>query len=70
MSTEQCAQLFAPFKRFDHRVEGAGLGLAFVQSVVARHGGTLHCDSQPGAGATFVIDLPHARDDAKHMPRP
>lgn len=37
---------------------GAGLGLAFVKTVVMRHGGTIHCDSREGSGTTFRIELP------------
>ena len=37
---------------------GTGLGLAFVKTVVARHGGTILCDSQEGRGTTFRIVLP------------
>ena len=37
---------------------GTGLGLAFVQTVVMRHGGTIHCDSREGCGTTFRIELP------------
>jgi signal transduction histidine kinase len=39
-------------------VGGVGLGLAFVKTVVTRHGGTIHCDSQEGKGTTFRIELP------------
>ena len=39
-------------------VEGSGLGLFIVKSVVDAHGGTLDVRSEPGAGATFTIRLP------------
>jgi PAS domain S-box-containing protein len=39
--------------------KGTGLGLAIArQIVVEKHGGHLHCFSQPGKGAEFVIELP------------
>lgn len=39
---------------------GAGLGLAFVQTVVARHGGTIVCESIVGKGTAFTLRLPLA----------
>ncbi|PLK25872.1 CHASE2 domain-containing protein [Novosphingobium sp. TH158] len=51
-----------PFARFGFRSTGrkggSGLGLAFVAGAVERHGGTILCQSQSGAGTRFVIDLP------------
>jgi two-component system OmpR family sensor kinase len=37
---------------------GAGLGLAIVAGIVARHGGTVRAADVPGGGATFVVRLP------------
>jgi signal transduction histidine kinase len=38
--------------------DGAGLGLAIVREFVARHGGRVRCESEPGRGTSFVVDLP------------
>lgn len=53
------------FQRFSHHseghagpVDGVGLGLAFVQSVVRGHGGVIECRSDVGVGTTFEIRLP------------
>lgn len=54
------------FSRFtsggDHqgRVSGTGLGLNFVQAVIARHGGSVSAANNVGKGATFKVRLPEA----------
>jgi signal transduction histidine kinase len=53
-------RIFEPFKRAvtNGRSDGLGLGLFIVRSIVERLGGVVHVDSRPGAGATFVVELP------------
>ena len=55
-------KLFAPLQRLHTHEQGGGhgLGLALAQRIVARHGGRLWAESQPGAGSTFHFDLPAA----------
>lgn len=40
-----------------------GLGLGIVQRVVTQHGGTIRCDTAPGRGTTFTIELPRMQED-------
>ena len=41
---------------------GAGLGLSIVAAVAAAHGGSASAAGEPGAGATFTIELPVAHE--------
>jgi PAS domain S-box-containing protein len=53
------ARLFDPFFTTKPVGQGTGLGLSIsYQIIVDKHQGTLTCDSVPGAGTTFTIDLP------------
>jgi signal transduction histidine kinase len=57
---QHAGKLFQPFQRL-HREEefpGLGIGLATVQRIIRRHGGTIAGAGTPGAGASFTFTLP------------
>jgi two-component system, NtrC family, nitrogen regulation sensor histidine kinase NtrY len=56
LTPEECERIFTPY--YTSKRHGSGLGLAIVQSVVSDHGGRISVQSQPGNGATFLIELP------------
>ena len=55
---EHAERLFIPFQRlYRTDVEGNGIGLATVDRIVRRHGGSVWAESKPGEGATFFFTL-------------
>jgi signal transduction histidine kinase/ActR/RegA family two-component response regulator len=55
-------QLFVPFVQVDSSLtrehEGTGLGLALVQKLIDRLGGSVDVESETGKGSRFTINLP------------
>jgi signal transduction histidine kinase/CheY-like chemotaxis protein len=46
---------------------GSGIGLTIVKQIVCDHGGSIHVESERGAGTTMRVELPCAKDaDATH----
>ncbi len=54
------ARIFDPFFTTKDDPAAMGLGLPTVQAIAARLGGTVACESVPGAGAAFIVLLPVA----------
>lgn len=48
-------RLFGIFKRFHNHVEGTGVGLHIVKSIVDAFNGTIEVESEPGKGTRFEI---------------
>jgi signal transduction histidine kinase len=57
-------RVFEKFTRLgDHLTrpqQGVGLGLYIVRRTIEAMGGTVRCDTAPGGGASFVVELPLA----------
>lgn len=53
-------RIFEPFERLHGKGQypGTGMGLAICKKIVERHNGTITVESQPGAGAAFILRLP------------
>lgn len=63
---ESLLRLFEKLYRADNAVvvesEGTGLGLSLVRLVVEHFGGRVWCESEPGEGSLFTIELPAVTD--------
>ncbi len=55
---EQLTRLFDPFYTTKEVGKGTGLGLSICYGVVTEYGGKIWAESEPGEGATFVIEMP------------
>ena len=67
VAPELQARIFEPFRHANHdgaNPQGVGLGLAFVRTVLERHGGQVRVRNQESAGACFELRLPRHTEAA------
>lgn len=55
---EYVEKIFEPLFKLNKNVQGTGLGLAFVKSLVELHKGTIYCDNSKIGRTIFVMTLP------------
>jgi PAS domain S-box-containing protein len=62
ISVEDREKLFTPFFRAEDSIvrqqTGTGLGLSITELLIARHGGKIWVESEPGVGSKFSFTLP------------
>jgi signal transduction histidine kinase len=61
---EILGRIFEPFFTTRPGPDAKGMGLALVHRVIQDHGARITVDSTPGAGATFTVNVPAARERA------
>jgi CheY-like chemotaxis protein len=67
MSPAVVERIFEPFFTTKSPGSGTGLGLAVAWGIIQRHGGMVHCYSEPGIGTAFKVYLPAAEQAASRV---
>jgi signal transduction histidine kinase len=71
IAPEHCERIFRIFERLHDRDKytGTGIGLAIVQKAIARMGGKVGVESEPGRGSRFWFELKiHVEQDPPRSP--
>lgn len=62
ISADAMDYIFDPFRQVDsgnaRKYGGTGLGLSISRQLASLLGGSIHATSVPGAGSTFILDIP------------
>ncbi len=66
---EVMKRIFEPFFTTNEVGKGAGMGLAVVHGIIAKHGGAVIVESTPGVGTRFAIYLPRVDQPPEEEPR-
>ncbi|HMK48713.1 MAG TPA: PAS domain-containing protein, partial [Thermodesulfovibrionales bacterium] len=67
IAQENLEKIFDPY--FTTKPTGSGLGLTTAYSVVEKHNGHIHVESEPGSGATFSVYLPASEAEVLIEPK-
>lgn len=58
-------RIFDPFFTTKGVGKGTGLGLSVCYGIVEEHGGHIWCESEPGQGARFIVELPLSEEQRR-----
>lgn len=58
IAPEHLKKIFNPFFTTKSVGKGTGLGLSITYGIITAHGGNISCQSEPGKGTSFIVDLP------------
>jgi signal transduction histidine kinase len=59
IAAEELSRIFEIFRRAGRQdVQGEGMGLAYVKTLVRKLHGQIWCESHPGTGSTFSFSIP------------
>ncbi len=60
---ENLLHIFDPFFTTKEVGKGTGLGLSICHGIITAHGGSIYAQSEPGEGATFIVELPIKQEE-------
>src|SRR5205823_3841701 len=72
LNKDDLQKMFGKFAKLSAQPTGGepstGLGLSIVKKMVEAAGGSVWCESEPGKGSTFVVELRSAAAHAEPVP--